>query len=121
MIKQNNNLYSLDEILNTGTLFKNIYKPYKKTPNIIPESNEEKIMFKIQQLEIALMDLNLYLDIYPNDSSFVNLYNKYNNELENLKKDFESKYYSLSTNNSSKNSIWKWVNKKWPWDGENNV
>ena len=74
----NQNLYSLDEITNTGTLFKDIYKPYKVVPKMIPESNEEKLLLKIQQFEIALMDLNLYLDVYPNDSSLVNLYSKYN-------------------------------------------
>jgi spore coat protein JB len=117
----NQNLYSLDEIANTGTLFKDIYKPYKVVPKMIPESNEEKLLLKIQQFEIALMDLNLYLDVYPNDSSLVNLYSKYNKELEELKKEFENKYYTLSPATSTKNNTWKWLDGKWPWERELHV
>jgi spore coat protein JB len=120
-IVSNQNLSSLDEVTNTGTLFKNIYKPYKVVPKLIAESNEEKLLLKIQQYEIALMDLNLYLDIFPNDSSLVNLYNKYNNELEVLKKEFENKYYNLSKDTSAKNNTWKWLDGKWPWEREFDV
>ena len=69
-IYTNYQLNSLDEVINTGTLFKNIYKPYKNTAKITPETNEEKLLLKIQAYEIALMDLNLYLDIYPNDQLY---------------------------------------------------
>ena len=117
----NHNLFSIDEVTNTGTLFKNIYKPYKTVPKITPESNEEKLLLKIQQYENSLMDLNLYLDIFPNDSSLVNLYIKYNKELDDLKKEFEYKYYSLSKATSANNNTWKWLNGKWPWERDFNV
>jgi len=117
----NKQLSSLDEVINTGTLFKNIYKPYKLVPKVIPDTNEEKMLLKIQQYEIALMDLNLYLDIYPNDSSLANLYKQYNQELDTLKKEFEEKFYPLSKSSSVKNNTWKWLDGKWPWERELNV
>lgn len=117
----NKQLSSLDEVINTGTLFKNIYKPYKLVPKVIPDTNEEKMLLKIQQYEIALMDLNLYLDIFPNDSSLANLYKQYNQELDTLKKDFEDKFYPLSKSSSVTNNTWKWLDGKWPWERELNV
>ena len=114
-------LSSLDETINTGTLFKNLYKPYKQVPKLVPETNEEKMLIKIQQYEIALMDLNLYLDVFPNDSSLVNLYQKYDKELDELKKEFETKYYPLTKDSSAKTNTWKWLDGKWPWERENHV
>lgn len=122
MNKQNNYiLSSLDETINTGTLFKNLYKPYKVVPKLVPENDEEKMLIKIQQYEIALMDLNLYLDIYPNESSLVRLYEKYNDELEKTKKMFEKKYYPLSKSDSAEGNNWKWLQGKWPWECDKNV
>ena len=117
-IYTNYQLNSLDEVIDTGTLFKNIYKPYKKTPKIVPETKEEKLLLKIQAYEIALMDLNLYLDVYPNDNSLTNLYNQYEEEKEKLVKDFEKEYYPLSTKCSAKNNKWEWLEGKWPWEVE---
>ena len=114
----NNKLYSLDEIMSTGTLFKDLYKPYKKTPKIIPESKEENDLLKIQLYEIALMDLNLYLDVYPNDNSLTNLFKQYQSELDKLVIEFENKYYPIKTKNAVQNENWKWNDGKWPWECE---
>ena len=120
-IYTNYQLNSLDEVINTGTLFKNIYKPYKKTPKIVPETKEENLLLKIQAYEIALMDLNLYLDVFENDNSLTNLFKQYVDEKEKLVKEFEKEYYPLSPKCSADNNKWEWVNGKWPWEGDHNV
>lgn len=111
-------LYSLDEILNTGTLFKDIYHPYKKTPKIVSESKEENLLLQIQAYEIALMDLNLYLDIYPNDNSLLTLYNQYTNDKNRLVEEFEKTYYPISKAASAKSNEWKWIEGSWPWEND---
>ena len=120
-IYTNYQLNSLDEVINTGTLFKNIYKPYKNTAKITPETNEEKLLLKIQAYEIALMDLNLYLDIYPNDQTMIDLYNQYQEEKDKLINEFTKTYYPLTPRTSSMDKEWKWLNGKWPWESEKNV
>lgn len=120
-IYTNYQLSSLDDIMNTGTLFKNIYYPYKKTPKIASETKEENLLLKIQSYDIALMDLNLYLDIYPNDTTLTNLYKQYTTDKEKLVTEFENTYYPLNKASSATNNTWKWLNGKWPWEGDNNV
>lgn len=120
-IYTNYQLSSLDDIMNTGTLFKNIYYPYKKTPKITSETKEENLLLKIQSYDIALMDLNLYLDIYPKDTTLTNLYKQYTTEKEKLVTEFENTYYPLNKAASATNNTWKWLNGKWPWESDNNV
>lgn len=119
--KTNYQLNSLEETINQGTLFKDLYKPYKQVPKLVAENNEEKLLMKIQQLEIALMDLNLYLDINPNNQTLLDLYQKYTQEKDSFVKEFESKYYPLTKDSSASNTYWKWLNGKWPWEGDRNV
>ena len=84
---QNDNLFNPYEGLIRGNLFKNIYDPYKneKPYAIKPMNNQAKMLTDIDSLEFALIDLNLYLDIYPDDKAAIELFNKfaekYNNKL----------------------------------------
>lgn len=117
-IYTNYQLNSLDEIINTGTLFKNLYKPYKKTPKTIAETKEEKLLLKIQAYSIALMDLNLYLDVFPNDNTLTNLYKQYKEEKEKLVNEFEKEFYPLTPGTSVQNGTWKWLDGTWPWERE---
>ena len=61
-----------------GNLFKNLYDPYKsKEPYEIKPMNEQaRMLTDIDALGFAMIDLNLYLDVYPNDREKINLYNE---------------------------------------------
>lgn len=116
----NNDLFSLTDALTNGTLFKSIYKPYtKKIPKLIPENEQEKILMELQQYSVALMDLNLYLDLNPNDKYFNDKYKEYLKEFNDLKKKYGEKYYPLSKHCESivKND-WQWNKGQWPWERE---
>ena len=121
MNKKNYQLFSLEDTINYGTLFKDIYYPYKKSPKLIAENSEEEKLKVIQEYAIALMDLNLYLDIYPNDNYLLNLFNEYQNQYEKHVKEFESKYYPLNASSASKNNYWNWLEGKWPWERDYRV
>ena len=102
-----------------GNLFKNLYDPYKdKEPYEIKPMNEQaRMLTDIDALGFAMIDLNLYLDVFPNDREKINLYNKYRKEKEGLLKEYESKYGPITPNSDSLNSYpWAWNNMPWPWD-----
>ena len=86
-----NDLYSLKDALQNGTLFKQLYKPYlKKVPQLVPENEEEKMLIALDQYSLALMDLNLYLDLNPTDKEMVNLYKDYLSKYKDLKKEYQA-------------------------------
>ena len=117
--QKENNLYDPYNGLIRGNLFKNLYDPYKnKEPYEIKPVNEQaRMLTNIDSLGFAMIDLNLYLDVFPNDREKITLYNQYRKEKENLLKEYENKYGPITINSDSLNTYpWAWDNMPWPWD-----
>lgn len=115
----NYNLYDSYNGFIRGNLFKNLYDPYKlKVPfDIKPLNDQAELLTIIDSLCFSMTDLNLYLDVYPNDRNAIELYNKYRIEKEELTKKYESQYGPITLNSDSLNSYpWSWNNIPWPWE-----
>ena len=95
------NVYSPYEGFIKGTLFKTLYKPYKNyQPSLENISDEkEKAMLNVQMYYSGFHDLNLYLELYPNDKEALKLREEYFDKYNKAKKDYDSKYspYSLDS------------------------
>ena len=114
-----NVLYNPYEGLIRGNLFKNLYVPYnsKEPYEIKPMNRQAEMLTKIDGLKFAMIDLNLYLDINPNETKYIDLFNKYRGQHDSLLKDYESMYGPITMNSDSLNSTpWSWDNMPWPWD-----
>ena len=103
-----------------GNLFDNLYEPYKdyKIKKIDPSNDKDALIQQLMQYNIALIDLDLYLDINPNDSNALNLYNNYLNIKKQLLDKYENKFGPLDL--SSKyiaDGSWNWDNGNFPWEG----
>ncbi len=102
-----------------GNLFKNLYDPYKlQEPYEIKPMNEQaELLTYIDSLSFAMKDLNLYLDVFPNEKNAINLFNQYRKEKENMLKEYENKFGPITLNSDSLNSYpWAWDDMPWPWD-----
>ena len=103
-----------------GNLFNNLYDPYKnyRYGNLKPTNQKEELLYNILMYKFALIELNLYLDTHPNNSSIINLYNKYLMEEKKLCDQFEKSYGPLTVDseNLGTNS-WNWIKSPWPWEG----
>ena len=102
-----------------GNLFKNLYDPYKKEEpyEIKPMNAQAELLTKIDALSFAMIDLNLLLDVNPENRDAINLYSKYRDEKEKLTKDYENKYGPITTDSDKLNSFpWGWIDMPWPWD-----
>lgn len=102
-----------------GNLFKNLYDPYKLNEpyEIKPMNDQAEMLTYIDSLGFSMIDLTLYLDIYPNDQNLINLFNQFRKERQNIVKEYESKYGPITLNSDSLNSYpWAWDNMPWPWD-----
>ena len=117
--QNNNSLYDPYEGFIRGNLYKNLYDSYKinKPYDIKPMNEQAAILTDIDALCFACIDLNLYLDVFPNDRQAINLYNKYNSRKSELTKEYEEKFGPLLLSSKSLDSYpWAWNNMPWPWN-----
>ena len=122
-IETNNNtsisLFNPYEGYIKGNLFKNLYETYKnfKPKGINITSEQEEMLLNVNQLSFARHELNLLLDVYPNNKKVLDLFNKYL-KMENTEtKNYERRYGPLTINGEiSLNIPFNWENEKWPWE-----
>lgn len=119
---RDNSLYSPMEGFNKGNMFKNIYLKYKNhIYKLRVNSKKDELLYNIQMYSFAMKDMNLYLDIHPDDKNILNNFHDYRKKYEVLKKQYESEYGPLCMSNTINTEKWTWVSNPWPWDkGGNN-
>ncbi len=113
-------LFTPEEGYNKGNLFANLYSQYKNyKPAVLTASNEkDRLFLNYAQNAFAAHELNLYLDLHPNDTSMITLFNDYREKADQLMKEYESKYGPLNISSNSLNQTpFVWEQETWPWEG----
>ena len=100
-----------------GNLEKNEYVPYKNYTyyKLQPETERENLLFKLMAYSFAINDLNLYLDLHPEDKTTFELFKCYVKEKNELEDMYTSKYGPM-TITETQGSSYNWINNPWPWD-----
>ena len=98
-----------------GNAFKNEYVPYKdyKVFKVDINSEKEEMLFNLSEYSFMMHDLNLYLDVHPNNQEALNKFNEYRNKVNELMIKYERKYGPLFVESTDSNGF-NWVS-KWPW------
>lgn len=102
-----------------GNMFPNLYDPYKneKPYQIKPMNEQAEMLTNIDALGFAMIDLNLYLDVNPNDQRAIELFNQYRVQKEELLNNYERQYGPILLDSDALNATpWAWDNKPWPWE-----
>lgn len=118
-INNNCDLYDSYEGFLKGNMFPKLYSPYKgyKPREIKTSNSKEAMMLQIQELCFALIDMNLYLDIHPNDECIINKFVNTSREKEKLVKEYEKKYGPISITGEGFDKVpWAWNSVKSPWE-----
>ena len=124
MTNVNPSLVTPAEGYNRGNLFANLYNQYKNyRPETLRASNDqERLFLELSRNHFAAHELNLYLDLNPNDVTMIKLFNDYREKCEQLTKEYESKYGPLSIKSDSLNQTpFMWEKSPWPWEDRFNV
>lgn len=111
-------LYNPYQGLIRGNLFSGLYDPYLSTEpyDIKPINKQAEMLTNLDSLSFAMIDLNLYLDIYPEDRQMIELYNQYRKHKIELQKKYEKEYGPLCKDSDSLEMVpWAWDNRPWPW------
>ena len=115
---KNINIYNPYQGYIRGNMFPDLYNTYKiNAPFEIEPLNEQADMLtNIDAYSFALTDLTLYLDVYTNDKTMIDLYNRYLMQKKQIVRDYENKYGPLTLDSESLNKYpWAWDGKL-PWD-----
>ncbi len=111
-------LYSSTEGFIHGNMFKDEYKGYKnyqvKTPKA--KTEQEAYLYKIMELEFAINDLNLYLDLHNDDKETFKLFKRYIDEEKKLKDKYIKEYGPLTLEDTLGNNF-NWIN-DFPWENK---
>ena len=121
--KYNSNSMSLDnpqDGFEKGNIFKNLYNEYKGyQPAKLKATNErEQKLYNISAMCFAAHELNLYLDLNPNDQSAFMLFMDYERKVNNMVEEYEKMYGPLNVDSSEMKSF-TWSTNNWPWEVEN--
>lgn len=113
---QNFNVYDLTEALEKGNVFPNLYRPYKnyKAGKLNPKTEREKMLLEIQKLDFSINDLNLYLDMYPEDKESYRLFKSYVEECKKKKNAYTNVFGPLTLD--SLTDEYEWSTGVWPWE-----
>ena len=116
-LNNTNNLFNEKNGLIKGNMFEDEYIPYKnfKEKEIIVGDEKNALLLKIYETDFAIKDLNLYLDLHPEDQNIFNEFKKYINMYNDYKKRYEKQYGPLCLE-STVDSTYEWINNPWPWD-----
>ena len=104
-----------------GNMFRNLYSQYKnyEPQTLRPTTEQEEMFLRMSEAEFAAHDLNLYLDLYPNDGNALDLFNRYRKEANRLMMDYEEKYGPiLISSDSLDTSPFLWQTQIFPWNME---
>lgn len=112
-------LMSVKDGFNKGNMFSDEYIQYKKhIYKVVVKDERDKLLLEVQELTFAFKDLNLYLDVYPNDSVAFEKFKDVNEELLKKKQEYEKKYGPLFLESSYLYPTYEWVKNPWPWMNE---
>ena len=101
-----------------GNMFNELYQGYKSyRPRELKASNDkEKLMLDIMMYSTAMQDLNLYLDLHPEDTNIINLRGRYLDLYKDAVNKYESRYGALTLKSDvTKKSPWDWDKNNFPW------
>ena len=118
-VSNQTNLYNPYNGFIRGNMFPELYNTYKvNQPFEIKPMNEQADMLTyIDALGFAAIDLNLYLDNFPDDKKALELFNQYRSLKEEYMKEYERKYGPVLLSSDALNTYpWKWTIGPWPWE-----
>ena len=116
----NGNVIHIFNFFKKGNLFRNLYNEYKnyKPAKLIPKDEREKKLYDLSAICFAAHELNLYLDLNPEDQSAFMLFMDYEKQANRLIEEYERLYGPLNIN-SEEMKTFTWSSDKWPWEGKN--
>ena len=85
-----------------------------------PSGDCRAMMQKLREVDFALVELNLYLDAYPDSCSALEYYHRLIAERTRLCDAINRSGHPITMRDNMSKSDWKWVDGPWPWQSDAN-
>ena len=97
------------------------YKNYKPT-KLKANNKKEELYLQLSRISFAMHEMNLYLDLHPEDRKILQLFNDYRKMFIELEKKYENEYGPLTTcSDSLEKAPFSWVTYSFPFEEDINV
>lgn len=108
---------SVEEGFLRGNMMRDEYEPYKNMTylKLQPQTERESLLFKLMAYSFAINDLNLYLDLHPEEKDTYDLFKKIVKEKNKLEESYSEKYGPMTVT-ETEGEMFNWVKNPWPWD-----
>lgn len=118
--QSNTKLVNVDEGFLRGNMFAKEYKPYKNYTykKIIPRTKREELLLEIMEMSFAINDLNLYLDLHPEDTKMLEKFNEYVERSCKYEMEYVKNYGPIEVIDNTSNEKFEWIKNAWPWENE---
>lgn len=118
--EKDNKLCELEDGFFKGNMFKKLYEGYKNYYPCKIEAKDERShdLLCIMMLDFAINDLNLYLDLNPNDSEMYETFKQYTLYYKKMLAEYEKKYQVLCLTDDTFGK-YTWISSPWPWEVKN--
>ena len=116
--KKNISLVSEKIRLSRGNSFDNEYIPYKNyNPGILNATSERQVkLLEILELCFRKIDLNLCLDLEPNNRELLDEFKSCIDKLVKCESEFVKKFGPLELIDATSEATFTWINDPWPWE-----
>lgn len=81
-------------------------------------SQQNMMLHNIMQLQVATLDLALYLDTHPNDPVALYRHKAYSSQLRQLRDEYEMLFGPLNCYSAETGETWRYINSPWPWESK---
>lgn len=118
-IRNNINLFNPEQGYDLGNMFEDLYDTYKdyKPAQLKANTPKEKLYLQLSRVSFAMHEMNLYLDLHPEDRKIQQLFNDYRKMFIELEKKYEREYGPLTTTSEAlEKSPFEWVTEPFPWE-----
>jgi len=109
--------YSPEEGFLRGNMMRDEFDSYKKYTyfKLKPETEKEQMLFQLMAYSFAINDLNLFLDMHPEDRSAYDLFKQYVNDKNELESMYVKRFGPMTVTETN-GANYNWISNPWPWD-----
>lgn len=117
-LEKNPKLFDPQEAIMLGNLFKDLYMTYHGFSNycLQPQTKRQQVLLEVQMYDFVAHEINLYLDMHPQNQRMVKLYTEYAQKAKEAMHRFETEFGPLAVKDSQDKPPFQWVQGPWPWE-----